>query len=86
MDPNETIEIRREGAQVPYRTALEAMATRNAAIAEGNAQELIWLLEHPPVYTAGTSAASDELLDPRFGGAGRNGRMISHSASVRSVG
>ena len=56
-----SIEWRRDYAQVPYREALDFMTERNAAIAEGTADELVWLLEHPPVYTAGTSAALDEL-------------------------
>ena len=60
------IELRISPSPVPYREALEEMVARNAAIAAGEARELIWLLEHPPVYTAGTSAASAELLDPRF--------------------
>lgn len=83
-DP-QTIEIRRETAQVPYRQALDAMALRNAAIADGTARELIWLLEHPPVYTAGTSASPDELLDPRFEvvEAGRGGRYTYHGPGQR---
>jgi lipoyl(octanoyl) transferase len=70
------IDLCRETAQVPYRAALERMERRNRAIAEGTAPELVWLLEHPPVYTAGTSAAAGELLDPRFEvvEAGRGGR------------
>lgn len=85
MASRDMIEIRRESAQVPYREALDAMAARNAAIAEGNAQELIWLLEHPPVYTAGTSASPDELLDPRFDvvEAGRGGRYTYHGPGQR---
>ena len=51
---------------MPYRAALADMTERNAAIADSSAEELLWLLEHPPVYTAGTSAAEAELLDPRF--------------------
>ena len=47
------IEILAETRQVPYREALETMTERNTAIAEGRARELIWLLEHAPVYTAG---------------------------------
>ncbi|MBC2670894.1 lipoyl(octanoyl) transferase LipB [Novosphingobium piscinae] len=80
-----TIEWRRDSALVPYRTALETMAARNAAIAEGAAAELVWLLEHPPVYTAGTSAAPDELLDPRFEvvSAGRGGRYTYHGPGQR---
>jgi lipoyl(octanoyl) transferase len=80
-----TIEWRREPDLVPYRTALDAMAGRNAAIAEGTARELVWLLEHPPVYTAGTSAAPGELLDPRFEvvSAGRGGRYTYHGPGQR---
>ncbi|WP_298282113.1 lipoyl(octanoyl) transferase LipB [Novosphingobium sp.] len=85
MSGQPSIEIRREAAQVPYRTALDAMAARNAAIADGTAQELLWLLEHPPVYTAGTSAAPEELLDPRFEvvEAGRGGRYTYHGPGQR---
>jgi lipoyl(octanoyl) transferase len=79
------IEWRAETAPVPYRAALEAMAERNAAIAEGRARELIWLLEHPPVYTAGTSADPAELRDPRFEviAAGRGGRYTYHGPCQR---
>ena len=81
----ETVEIRRESAQVPYRDALADMDVRNRAIAAGEAQELVWLLEHPPVYTAGTSAAQGELLDPRFEvvEAGRGGRYTYHGPGQR---
>ncbi len=80
-----TIELRQESAPVPYREALDAMSERNAAIAAGQAGELIWLLEHPPVYTAGTSAAPGELLDPRFEvvAAGRGGRYTYHGPGQR---
>lgn len=79
------IEWRVESALVPYRTALETMTARNAAIAAGTAPELIWLLEHPPVYTAGTSAAAAELLDARFDvvEAGRGGRYTYHGPGQR---
>jgi len=81
----ETIEWRRTEGQVPYRVALEEMTARNAAIAAGEAGELVWLLEHPPVYTAGTSAAAGELLDPRFDvvEAGRGGRYTYHGPGQR---
>ncbi|MBX7458146.1 lipoyl(octanoyl) transferase LipB [Qipengyuania sp. 1NDH17] len=71
--------------QVPYRDALAAMEARNAAIAEGRAREQVWLLEHPPVYTAGTSADGAELLDPRFEvvEAGRGGRYTYHGPGQR---
>ena len=79
------IELRVSTEQVPYRAALEEMTARNAAIAAGEARELIWLLEHPPVYTAGTSADLTELLDPRFEvvEAGRGGRYTYHGPGQR---
>ena len=79
------IEWRRDAALVPYRAALAEMAERNVLIAEGGASELIWLLEHPPVYTAGTSAAAAELLDPRFEvvETGRGGRYTYHGPGQR---
>ena len=48
----------------PYEEAVERMEARAAAIAEGRADELIWLVEHPPLYTAGTSANPADLTDP----------------------
>jgi lipoyl(octanoyl) transferase len=79
------MELRIAAGQVPYRAALDAMTAHNAAIAAGEASELIWLLEHPPVYTAGTSAAAAELLDPRFEvvEAGRGGRYTYHGPGQR---
>jgi lipoyl(octanoyl) transferase len=79
------IELRVSREPVPYRAALEEMQARNAAISAGEGRELIWLLEHPPVYTAGTSAASAELLDPRFEvvEAGRGGRYTYHGPGQR---
>ncbi len=85
MRMSDQIEFRQEHDLVPYREALGAMTARNAAIAAGTAPELIWLLEHPPVYTAGTSAAAAELLDPRFDvvEAGRGGRYTYHGPGQR---
>lgn len=85
MHTVEQIEIRQTHEPVPYRDALSAMNARNAAISAGTAKELIWLLEHPPVYTAGTSAAPAELLDPRFEviEAGRGGRYTYHGPGQR---
>ena len=51
---------------VAYADALAAMEARVAAIASGDKPELVWLLEHPPLYTAGTSAEPGDLLEPRF--------------------
>jgi len=71
---------------VPYEAAIEAMDARVAAILAGRAPETIWLLEHPPLYTAGTSAAPEELLDPpRFPvfKTGRGGRFTYHGPGQR---
>lgn len=80
-----TVEWQLESARVPYREALARMEARNAAIGAGTAPELVWLLEHPPVYTAGTSADAAELLDPRFEvvEAGRGGRYTYHGPGQR---
>ncbi|MPS68508.1 lipoyl(octanoyl) transferase LipB [Novosphingobium aerophilum] len=79
------IELRISAEPVPYRAALDEMTERNARIAAGEARELVWLLEHPPVYTAGTSADLTELLDPRFEvvEAGRGGRYTYHGPGQR---
>ena len=81
----ENVEWRSETGRIGYRDALEQMTERNRAIAEGEAREMIWLLEHPPVYTAGTSADGAELLDPRFEvvEAGRGGRYTYHGPGQR---
>jgi lipoyl(octanoyl) transferase len=81
----QSIEWRRDYGQVPYRAALAEQEARNASIAAGEAGELIWLLEHPPVYTAGTSAALSELLDARFEvvETGRGGRYTYHGPGQR---
>ncbi|MBA4047172.1 MAG: lipoate-protein ligase B [Sphingomonas sp.] len=72
-------------ALVPYPTAMAEMEARAAAVAAGTAPELIWLLEHPPVYTAGTSADPAELIDPRFPvyATGRGGRYTYHGPGQR---
>ena len=68
-----------------YAQALADMETRAAAVAAGDAPELVWLLEHPPVYTAGTSADPRELVDARFPvvPAGRGGRYTYHGPGQR---
>jgi lipoyl(octanoyl) transferase len=82
---SDAIEWRQDSAPVGYRAALAEQEARNAAIAAGQARELVWLLEHPPVYTAGTSAAAAELLDPRFEvvETGRGGRYTYHGPGQR---
>ncbi len=81
----DAIEWRSETSPVPFRQALAEMTARNAAIQSDTARELLWLLEHPSVYTAGTSAAAAELLDPRFEvvAAGRGGRYTYHGPGQR---
>src|SRR6478735_10225362 len=70
---------------VGYESALAAMEARVAAIAEGRAAELVWLLEHPPLYTAGTSAAPGDLIEARFPvhTAGRGGQFTYHGPGQR---
>ena len=70
---------------VPYEEALAAMEARAAAIADGTADECVWLLEHPPLYTAGTSARPEDLVDARFPvfQAGRGGQFTYHGPGQR---
>jgi lipoyl(octanoyl) transferase len=74
-----------ETAPVHYHEALAAMDARAAAIADGTADELVWLIEHPPLYTAGTSARPEDLLDRRFPlfTAGRGGQLTYHGPGQR---
>jgi lipoyl(octanoyl) transferase len=74
-------------APVPYEEALAAMNARAAAIAAGSEGELVWLLEHPPLYTTGTSARTEDLLDRRFPvfDAGRGGQLTYHGPGQRVV-
>lgn len=80
------VEWRISAGLVPYPEALAAMEERVTAIREGTAPELVWLVEHPPLYTAGTSADPGELLDgQRFPvyAAGRGGRYTYHGPGQR---
>ena len=72
-------------AAVPYPEALAAMEARAADIAAGQAPELVWLLEHPPLYTSGTSGKAQDLLDPRFPmfATGRGGQLTYHGPGQR---
>jgi len=85
MELVEGIEWRVSEARVPYPDALAEMEARVAAIQASEAREQIWLLEHPPVYTAGTSADPAELIDPRFPvfATGRGGRYTYHGPGQR---
>src|SRR6516225_1894882 len=80
------IEWRIGTTPVDYEPAVDEMEARVAAIREGTAPELVWLLEHPPLYTAGTSARDEELLDPRrlpVHRTGRGGRYTFHGPGQR---
>jgi len=71
---------------VPYEEALATMEARVADIRAGRARELVWLLEHPPLYTAGTSSKQQDLLAPaRFPVhvAGRGGQYTYHGPGQR---
>jgi lipoyl(octanoyl) transferase len=91
MDPEmvmqpDGIEWRISETPVEYPAAVEEMESRVAAIRACAAAELVWLLEHPPLYTAGTSARDDELLEPRrlpVHRAGRGGRYTYHGPGQR---
>jgi lipoyl(octanoyl) transferase len=72
---------------VPYQSALDVMDAHVAAILAGTAPELVWLIEHPPLYTAGTSAKPDHLTENRFPvfAAGRGGQFTYHGPGQRVV-
>jgi lipoyl(octanoyl) transferase len=79
------VEWRISDAAVPYPEAIVVMEARVAAIAVGEAPELVWLLEHPPLYTSGTSGKPADLLDPRFPlfASGRGGQLTYHGPGQR---
>jgi lipoyl(octanoyl) transferase len=80
------IEWRISDVPVAYREALAFMEQRAAAIRAGSASECIWLLEHPPLFTAGTSADPAELINPQgfpVFEAGRGGRYTYHGPGQR---
>jgi lipoyl(octanoyl) transferase len=79
------VEWRISDSPVPYLEAVTAMEARAAEIASGRASELVWLLEHPPLYTSGTSGKNEDLLDPRFPlfTTGRGGQLTYHGPGQR---
>jgi lipoyl(octanoyl) transferase len=80
------IEWRISDSPVPYPEAVQAMEGRVAALRAGSAREQVWLLEHPPLYTAGTSAQPGDLLQPdRFPvyASGRGGQYTYHGPGQR---
>ena len=80
------VALKRSNALVPYPEAVEFMEARAAAISAGEAQECLWLLEHSPLYTAGTSARATDLVEPdRFPvfQSGRGGQYTYHGPGQR---
>jgi lipoyl(octanoyl) transferase len=79
------VEWRVSDAPVDYHAAVAAMESRAAAIADGRAAELVWLLEHPPLYTSGTSGKATDLLEARFPvfATGRGGQLTYHGPGQR---
>ena len=79
------VEWRVSDAPVAYADAVTFMDARAAAIASGREPELVWLVEHPPLYTAGTSADRKDILDARFPvyESGRGGQMTYHGPGQR---
>ena len=69
----------------PYPESVAFMEERATQIADGRARELVWLVEHPPIYTAGTSARASDLLEPRFPvfETGRGGQYTYHGPGQR---
>jgi lipoyl(octanoyl) transferase len=85
-EDREAVEWAVSGGQIGYEDALAAMEARVAAVAAGDAPELVWLLEHPPLYTAGVSAKAADLLAPdRFPvfASGRGGQYTYHGPGQR---
>lgn len=78
-------ELLRGGGAVEYQSAVAAMEARVGEVLDGTAPELLWLLEHPPLYTAGTGAKAGELLQARFPvhRSGRGGRYTYHGPGQR---
>ncbi|MGA0531722.1 lipoyl(octanoyl) transferase LipB [Hansschlegelia sp. KR7-227] len=80
------VEWRVSDAPVGYEAAVAAMEARAADIADGHAPELVWLLEHPPLYTAGTSANAADLVEPArlpVFATGRGGQYTYHGPGQR---
>jgi len=80
------VEWRVSDALVPYEEAVRTMEARVEAIRAGTASELVWLLEHPPLYTAGTSARENDLVEPGLfpvHRTGRGGQFTYHGPGQR---
>ncbi len=80
-----TMQFKTEPGPVDYPAAVASMEARVAAIRSGEADDLVWLVEHPPIYTGGTSAAPSDLLNPQFPvyETGRGGEYTYHGPGQR---
>jgi lipoyl(octanoyl) transferase len=85
--PPPALEWRLLPGRTPYAAALAAMEAEAQAIRAGTAGEQVWLVEHEPTYTAGTSARPEDLLNPRFPtvAAGRGGQWTYHGPGQRTA-
>lgn len=85
VDPGPVVEWSVSGWPVAYAAAVTAMQDRATAIADGRSPESVWLVEHTPLYTAGTSARPDDLREPRFPvhASGRGGQYTYHGPGQR---
>jgi len=83
--PGGPVEWRISDRPVDYLETVAAMEARAGAIAAGEASEMVWLLEHPPLYTSGTSGKASDLLDARFPlfATGRGGQLTYHGPGQR---
>lgn len=87
LDPQRGLDWRVAEGLVDYPAALAEMQAQVAAIRAGTAPERVWLVEHPPTYTAGTSSTPEGLVDPRFPvyAAGRGGQWTYHGPGQRTA-
>ncbi len=85
--PRGAVEWRISEGLTSYGDAIATMEARAQAVRAGDARELVWLLEHPPLYTAGTSAKDEDLVSARFPvhRAGRGGQFTYHGPGQRVV-
>jgi lipoyl(octanoyl) transferase len=83
--PGRPVQWRVSNSLTPYPDAVAAMEARAAAIVAGTEPELVWLIEHPPLYAAGTSAQSEDVLDTRLPlfESGRGGQVTYHGPGQR---
>jgi lipoyl(octanoyl) transferase len=79
------VEWQVSNSPVPYPAAVDFMQARAAAVTGGRERELVWLLEHPPLYTSGTSGKPEQLIEARFPvfETGRGGQMTYHGPGQR---